>query len=214
MSMGTKNDPMGEPIVARDATYHRAPEALRARIQAAVAREARNEARPALWRWGGVAVAIAAAAVVSWNVALMQARVGEDAIARDVVAAHVRSLMADGRLNDVASSDQHTVKPWFQGKVDFAPRVADLADSGFPLAGGRLDYVNGRPVAAITYRHRLHVVNVFQWSAEGAADAAPELLTRQGFSLVRWRRGGIEFRAVSDAAGADVMVLAQALFTS
>jgi len=180
-----KTESQSEPIVARDATYYRAPEALRARVQAMVGRDARANARPALFRWGGFAAALALTGVVTWNAALMHAQSATDeAIVRDVMTAHVRSLMTGGRLNDVESSDQHTVKPWFQGKVDFAPRVVDTAGSGIPLTGGRLDYVNGRPVAALTYRIRLHVVNVFEWPAAGA-DAAPELVTKQGFSLAR-----------------------------
>ena len=209
-----RNESAAEPVVARDATYYRAPDALRTRIQAMVARDARANARPALWRWGGFAAAIAAACVVTWNAALMHAQTAADeTIARDVTTAHVRSLMTGGHLNDVESTDQHTVKPWFQGKVDFAPRVVDLASNGFALEGGRLDYVNGRPVAALTYRYRLHAVNVFQWPVAGA-DAQPELVTRNGFSLVRWRRGGMEFWAVSDAAGTEVLRLAQALAAS
>jgi len=209
-----KTEQGGEPIVARDATYHRAPDALRARIHAAVAHESRERARPALWRWGAVAAALAATAVVSWNAALMHAQVGaQDAVARDVVIAHVRSLMSEGHLNDVASSDQHTVKPWFQGKLDFAPLVVDPAPA-FALTGGRLDYVNGRPVAALAYRVRLHVINVFEWPAASAQDSTPQLVTRQGFSIVRWRRGGLEFCAISDASGPDVLRLAQAISSS
>jgi anti-sigma factor RsiW len=209
-----RNEPQAEPVVARDATYYRAPEGLRTRVQAMVARDARANARPALWRWGGFAAAMAAACVVTWNAALMHAQSATDeTIARDVTTAHVRSLMTGGHLNDVESTDQHTVKPWFQGKVDFAPRVVDTTGAGIPLTGGRLDYVNGRPVAALTYKIRLHVVNVFEWPAAGG-DAAPELVTKQGFSLVRWRRGGIEFWAISDAAGNDVLGLAQSLFAS
>ena len=207
-----RNEPTGGPIVARDATYYRAPEALRTRVHAMVERDARANARPALRRWGGFAAALAAACIVTWNAALMHAQgATQEAVARDVMTAHVRSLMTGGHLNDVESTDQHTVKPWFQGKVDFAPRVVDTAGSGIPLTGGRLDYVNGRPVAALTYRIRQHVVNVFEWPAAGA-DAAPELVTKQGFSLVRWRRGGIESWAISDAAGNDVLGFAQSLY--
>jgi anti-sigma factor RsiW len=205
-----RND--SEPIVARDATYYRAPDGLRGRIHSALKAEARDDGRSRWPAWGAILASAAAAALVSWNVALMQTRAGgEERVARDVASAHVRSLLAENHLNDVASSDQHAVKPWFQGKLDFAPVVADLTSAGYPLVGGRLDYVNGRAVPAIVYKHRLHVINVFEWPASSAGDEAPQLITRQGFSLVRWKRGGLEYWAVSDAAGADVLKLAQLL---
>ena len=214
--MSTRNDnPGGEPLIARDATYYRAPDHLRARIRASIREEAREQARPMMWRWGGMAAAFATVALVSWNVALLQARGGdEERLAGEISAAHVRSLMLEGHLNDVASTDQHTVKPWFEGKLDFAPVVADFAASGWTLIGGRLDYVNARPVAALTYRHRLHVVNVFEWPAATAGDTAPQSVARQGFVLVHWRRSGIEFWAVSDVAGPDLLKFAQLLSAS
>ncbi len=211
----TRNDGAADPLVARDATYYRAPEALRARLRASIAEHARTQARPAMWRWGGMAAAFAAAVLVSWNVALLQARgSAEERLAAEVTSAHVRSLMVASHLNDVASTDQHTVKPWFEGKLDFAPVVADFAASGWSLIGGRLDYVNGRPVAAVTYRHRLHVVNVFQWPAARAGDSPPESFARQGFVLVRWQRAGLEYWAVSDVAGPDLLQFAQRFFAS
>jgi anti-sigma factor RsiW len=213
--MSSKNDPPAEPMIARDATYYRAPDALRTRIRASLAAEERARVRPAFWRWGGMAAAFATVGVLSWNVALLQARGSDDErLAREVMTAHVRSLMAESHLNDVASSDQHTVKPWFAGKLDFAPAVADLAASGYALAGGRLDYVNGRPVAALTYRHRLHVVNVFEWPAKDAREMAPESIARQGYSLVHWTRAGLEYWAISDVAGADLLTLANLLSNS
>jgi anti-sigma factor RsiW len=212
VSLGPRKDTEGEPLIARDATYYRAPDALRARVTAALRREAREEARPAFWRWAGMAAAFATVALISWNVAVLQARGSEEErLVREVETAHVRSLMVDSHLNDVASTDQHTVKPWFEGKLDFAPTVADPAESGFALMGGRLDYVNGRAVAALTYRHRLHVVNVFEWPAASGGDAAPALLTRHGYAMVHWRRSGIEYWAISDTAGEDVLKLAQLL---
>jgi anti-sigma factor RsiW len=211
----SKTDPSAEPLIARDATYYRASDALRARIQTDLAREIRTQARPTFWRWSGMALAFATVGALSWNVALMQARGSdEERLAGEIMTAHVRSLMAENHLNDVASTDQHTVKPWFTGKIDFAPQVVDLASSGFTLVGGRLDYLNGRPVAALTYRHRLHVVNVFEWPAKDAREAAPELLTRQGYALVRWTRAGISYWAISDVAGADLLTLADLLSKS
>ena len=213
--MTPKNDSSTEPLIARDATYYRGPDALRKRIHAKLAAEAREQSRPMWWRWGGMAAAFAAVGVLSWNTALMYAQGSADErLAGDVMTAHVRSLMAETHLNDVASTDQHTVKPWFTGKLDFAPTVTDLAASGFTLTGGRLDYLNGRAVAAVTYRHRLHVVNLFEWPAAGAPDAAPEAIARKGYSMVRWRRAGIEFWAISDVAGADLLALADLLSKS
>jgi len=134
--MGVNKD---DPLIARDATYYKAPDALRSRVRAALREEAREQARPQMWRWGGMAAAFAMVAVVSWNVARMQPGIGDDeGIVRDVAAAHVRSLMIEGHLNDVASTDQHTVKPWFEGKLDFAPVVSDFAAAGYTLTGGRL----------------------------------------------------------------------------
>jgi anti-sigma factor RsiW len=101
------------------------------------------------------------------------------------------------------------VKPWFQGRLDFAPVVNDLAPSGYPLTGGRLDYINGRPVAALTYRSRLHVMNLFEWPAANPGETKPELVTRHGYALVRWKHGGLEYWLVSDASGADLLKFAQ-----
>lgn len=209
-----RNEPGGEPLIARDATYYRASDALRGRIRASLGDQERRETRATAWRWGGMAAAFATVAALSWNVAFMQARNADQSImlAREVETAHVRSLMGEGHLNDVISTDRHTVKPWFEGKLDFAPVVVDLAPSGYALLGGRLDYLDGRPVAAITYRHRLHVVSLFEWPAErGAADAAPELQSRRGYALVHWRRQGLEYWAISDIDAPDLVKFAQAL---
>jgi anti-sigma factor RsiW len=115
----------------------------------------------------------------------------------DVTSAHVRSLQGD-HLTDVQTSDQHTVKPWFNGKLDIAPPVVDLTAQGFTLLGGRLDYIDGKAVAAIVYRRRTHVINLFV--AQGAApeDHGPRLETMQGFNVERWSAQGLEFFAISD----------------
>jgi anti-sigma factor RsiW len=208
--MVRRNDADAEPMVARDATYHRAPDALRAKLRAALARESAQSRPAARLRWLGFAGAIAASCLLGWNLALRHAAPDADElVARDAVAAHVRSLMAPNHLNDVASSDQHAVKPWFAGKLDFAPPVQDLANAGYPLLGGRLDYLNGRAVAALTYGYRKHVVNVFVWPAGG--EAAPVESARQGYSLLRWKRGGMEYVAVSDAGPGQLAPLAAAL---
>ena len=206
--MTTRNDSPAEPLIARDATYHRAPSGLRERLEMSLAAEARASWRP--WRALALAASFALVAVVSWNAALLQTGRDEDEfVGREVVAAHVRSLMAPGHLNDVASSDQHTVKPWFNGRLDYAPPVRDLAESGFALAGGRLDYIAGRPVAALTYRHRLHTANLFVWPANGATDSVPQRSARDGYSVVRWVRGGMRYWAVSDIPADELETLAK-----
>ena len=125
---------------------------------------------------------------------------------RDVLAAHVRSLLQDSPTQ-VASSEAHTVKPWFAGRLEFAPSVKDLAAEGFPLAGARLDYIGERRVAALVYRRRLHVVNVFVWPAADAADSTPRALTLRGYNLLTWSRGGIAYWAISDLNMAELQRL-------
>jgi anti-sigma factor RsiW len=199
-------------MIARDATYHRASDALRKRVGAALAREARESRKPFVWHLFGTALACAAVAALTWSLALtMLLPGGDERIAQEIVTAHVRSLMAPNHLADVVSTDQHTVKPWFTGKLDFAPPVADYDASGFTLTGGRLDYVDGHAAAAITYRHRLHVVNVFVWPAAGESDRAPHTHARQGYALVGWTRAGLRYCAVGDVAAADLGVLADLL---
>jgi anti-sigma factor RsiW len=200
------------PLVARDATYYRAPDDLRKRISASIAAKKNETAKARLWRWSGVAAAFAAVAFASWNVAFLQARGSEeDQIGREVMTSHVRSLMMESHLNDVVSTDQHTVKPWFSGKLDFAPAVTDLSAEGFTLTGGRLDYLNARPVAVVTYRRRLHAVNLFEWPAPDTLDLAPRAIATRGFSMVRWRRGGLVYWAISDVATGDLLSFAQLL---
>jgi anti-sigma factor RsiW len=115
----------------------------------------------------------------------------------DVVSAHVRSLQG-AHLTDVETSDQHTVKPWFNGKLDLVPPVVDLTAQGFTLIGGRLDYLDGRPVAAVVYRRRKHVINLFVASAAEVGLQAPKLETSQGYNICRWSARGLDFLAVSD----------------
>src|SRR5262249_18933278 len=122
-------------------------------------------------------------------------------VSAQLIASHVRSMQVD-HLTDVATSDQHVVKPWFNGKVDFSPPVVELADDGFPLVGGRLDYVDGRVVTAVVYRRRQHVINLFAWPAAGAAESSTH---RDGYNVLRWNRDGLELSAVSDVDAKELV---------
>jgi anti-sigma factor RsiW len=117
-------------------------------------------------------------------------------------------MMAE-HLTDVVSSDRHTVKPWFGGKLDFSPKVEDVAADGFPLTGGRLDYLSGRPVAALVYRRQQHVINLFTWPATGADAHPPRLITRQGYQIFEWSRDGMQYWLISDLNAAELRTLAE-----
>ena len=155
---------------------------------------ARPRSKAFTWLALAASVAIAALLVLRFG----PARTGSnDLVAQLVLTGHVRSLMPD-HLTDVASTDNHSVKPWFNGKLDFSPPVRDLASQGFPLVGGRLDYVS-RPVAALVYRRRQHVINVFVWPVSREADSTAETsVSRQGYNLLHWSGSGMSFWAVSD----------------
>ncbi len=191
--------------------YFRAPASLDHRVRASLRGETTNAWTRTLvsWRSLGLAAAVLLVAALGWRVAMRPSpSAGEDAVVHDVVAGHIRSLMP-GHLTDVPSSDQHTVKPWFAGKLDFSPPVVDLQSEGYPLAGGRLDYVGNRAVAALVYHRRQHTINVFIWPAGSVPAEATE--TRQGYNVVRWVRSGMQFSAVSDLNLEELRQFAQLL---
>jgi anti-sigma factor RsiW len=130
-----------------------------------------------------------------------------NALAQDVISSHVRSLLAT-HLLDVPSTDQHTVKPWFDGKLKFSPPVHDFAERGFRLTGGRLDYLNGREVAALVYQRRLHVINLFIWPSASGGTTAAESFSKDGYNVSHWVRDGFEFWAVSDVNAEDLRAFA------
>jgi anti-sigma factor RsiW len=187
----------------------RAPEALRLRVLAAIPQKAEVTAVPSprqrgesprnrALEWLAVAAAIAIAFFGGTQaVPYLAGRQQQNVLAQEIVAGHIRSLQP-GHLMDVESTDQHTVKPWFDGRVDFAPPVVDLKDQGYPLIGGRLDYVGQVDAAALVYQRAKHLINVFVWPDAAGTQRLPAAQTIQGYNLICWRHGGMDFCASSD----------------
>jgi anti-sigma factor RsiW len=192
----------------RRAPYYVAPHHLRAQLT-----RSRPRSRvPPLLPWAAMLTLVASLAlstmVVRWS--LLRARPGDatDSVAQEVLASHVRASMSD-HLIDVQSSDQHTVKTWFRGKLDFSPPVSDLTSLGFPLRGGRLDYIAGQPVAALIYERAHHTINLFAWPADGVASLSARSV--RGFYVGHWTRGGMSFWAVSDLNESELATFCEAL---
>jgi anti-sigma factor RsiW len=212
--------------------YYKAPAELRERIQSSLREEiaerlTRNDARDAQplfrrrqpelrtillgtpWNWLGLAAAIIFAAIITLNLVPRLQRPGADQfLATQLIASHVRSLMAN-HLTDVASSDQHTVKPWLDAKLDFAPAVIDLSSEGFPLVGGRLDYLDNRPVAALVYQRRKHFINLFVWPAASDSAKTTKAITHQGYQLLHWADPDFNYWAVSDVTDSELQTFKQ-----
>jgi anti-sigma factor RsiW len=193
-----------ELLALRDTARERLPRyELSPEVEERLWRQVRKAATPErphrARRWmreAGMMAAAACVAIVA-TVAVQRGINPRD----EIVDAHVRSLQAE-HLTDVVSSDQHTVKPWFQGKIDFAVPVRDFAEQGFVLTGGRLDVIDGRPVAAVVYRRRQHVINLFVW-ADGHRDVSPRSFTERGYRVTSWSQGGLEYRLVCDVPAAE-----------
>jgi anti-sigma factor RsiW len=203
--------------------YERAPSGLAVRIRASLSQEVEREAdatsqpkpisiltpRPKVWNWLAVAATIFLAALLTWRALPgVGGRGNSDLVAQELVASHIRSLQP-GHLFDVQSTDQHTVKPWFDGKLDFSPPVRDLTEEGFPLIGGRLDYIDHRAVAALVYQRRQHLINVFIWPAEKQTDDNLHSESSQGYNMVVWERDGMYLCAVSDLSTGELQQFAQ-----
>jgi anti-sigma factor RsiW len=176
------------------------PANLQRRVQSALSRDSEPARGPLFlrWRWLITGTSVIAGLALIWAlVALRGRQSSSDVLAQEIVSSHVRSLMAD-HLTDMPSSDRHTVKPWFNGKLDFSPPVKDLSQQGFNLNGGRLDYIGHRPVAALVYQRGQHSINLFVWPSAEANAATERASVNDGYNLIGWSNGAMAFWAVSD----------------
>ena len=206
-----KNHQVLSNAIKTGSLYFKAPADLRRRIQLSLRKAAKAEAGRRMlpkW-WFNIAAPMAAAAVILLAlVPFLRGPSADDLLAGEVISSHVRSLMAS-HLADVSSSDQHTVKPWFAGKLNFSPPVEDLAKQGFPLIGGRLDYLEDRPVAALIYQRQKHFINLFIWPSGSDSDVETKTVSRQGYNLFHWTRSGMTFWAVSDLNNTELQKFVQ-----
>jgi len=198
--------------VRQESLYHPAPAALRRSVLVELKAQTRPAPERSFWPWLKLAPAFSATAVICLAALLtvtLSRPSAHDQLAGELVSSHIRSLMASHAL-DVISTDQHTVKPWFNGRVDFAPPVKDLASQGFPLIGGRLDYVQNRNVAALVFQRNKHLINVFIWpgNEQSATPAIDTVL--KGFNLIHWSQGGMTCWAVSDLNQTELLEFARA----
>ena len=212
--------------------YERAPAGLAGRIRDSIAREvampdtttvaqdppatkaplATLSTNRMAWNWLAVAAAILLVVALSWRVLPGLSGRGNNSnlLAEEIISSHIRSLQPE-HLIDVRSTDQHTVKPWFNGKLDFSPPVRDLAEEGYPLIGGRLDYVDHRAVAAIVYQRRQHLINVFVWPEDKQAEVTMRSKSVQGYNMIFWERNGMYLCAVSDLNSGELQQFTQLL---
>jgi anti-sigma factor RsiW len=211
---GVRRQRVLRDALAGASLYQRAPAGLRERVRASLRGGRRpGPALPAMpWRALAVAASVAFVAALLWAV-LRPRPSREELLAQEVFSGHVRSLMEAHRV-DVPSSNAHTVKPWLGERLDFSPVVKDLKDEDYPLVGGRLDYLDNRKVAALVYKRRDHVINLFEWPAGAAGDASPRGLPRQGYHLLHWREGGLNYWAVSDLNERELEEFAQLVLRS
>ncbi|MQQ99118.1 anti-sigma factor [Glaciimonas sp. GS1] len=209
-------------FIKKQAPYHQASASLAQRINAALpgaqSEPATTHAQPnkadrSGWRvyklfnlnfnWINAGAVLTTLLAVIWSAGLyLNLPSAQDRLADEVVASHVRSLQVN-HLSDVISTDKHTVKPWFNGKINFSPTVIDLAQQGYPLAGGRLDYLDGHPVAALIYHRQLHPINVYIWP-DNVRDAAPKSLSERGYHLMHWTSKGMVYWVASDVAAPEL----------
>ena len=184
----------------QDALYFAAPAELRQRIRAELPSPKKAVSQWPAWNWNWLTTAMSGAFAVCLALLVLVTQTRPSAkqqLQQEIVSSHVRSLMGS-HVMDVASTDQHTVKPWFNGKVDFSPPVKDLAKEGFPLTGGRLDYLGGRTVAALVFQRNKHIINLFVWPAKEPDSKPRPVKPSQGYHLIHWSDAGMTFWTVSD----------------
>jgi anti-sigma factor RsiW len=192
-------------------TRHAAPAHLQQSIQAALRKAAASErhARSLPWNWMAVAASVLLFASMTWNIASLRPRdSARNVLAQEVLSSHLRSLMGT-HLLDVPSSDQHTVKPWFNGKLNFSPDVKDFSSQGFRLVGGRIEYIDDRTVAALVYQRRQHFINLFTWPSPSSSQRGYSEMKRSGYNLVSWTEDGMTCWAVSDLQTSELEQFAQ-----
>ena len=189
--------------------YFQPPAGLEQRLRGRLRAETAQAIRRVQWQWLAVAAALVVTLPVVWMVARTSSRPDSaEVLANEAISSHVRSLMA-AHLTDVPSSDRHTVKPWFNGKLDFSPSVADFSAQGFTLTGGRLDYLDSRPVAALVYQRRQHVINLFIWPAPDGPDSGIRATNRQGYHVLHWTQSHMNYWAVSDLNARELSEFAE-----
>ena len=202
--MESEEDIKMAQMVKENLKRHKAPHTLRQQILHDIRKHSPNprQGRLPAWiqslgaQWATLSMGVASGVLVTSICAHLYFSPAQDAVAEEVVISHIRSLMAD-HLSDVASTDQHTVKPWFRGKLDYAPPVQDFANRGFTLMGGRIDYVDHRAVAALVYQHNAHAINLFVWPTAQPNSSIRQRI-RQGFNILEWNSDGMKYWLVSE----------------
>jgi anti-sigma factor RsiW len=199
-------------VLEQSSLRYTAPKELKTNVQSSLKRNSASPKTTIVWSWKiyGIAASIAIAFFALWMLIPKESNNNEAAVTNEIISAHVRSLMAS-HLFDIASSDQHTVKPWFAGKLNFSPNVKDYSGQGFPLIGGRLDYIGGKPVAALVYQHQKHIINVFEWTNGSSHNQKRMVEIHQGFNLISDQYGEIRFWMISDLNAEELGQLADLL---
>ena len=192
-------------LLKKEAPSFKAPAHLAHRIQAALPRERSRRVRFKAWNFNWLnagAVMVSLLALVWTGNLFLMLPSAEEQLTTELISSHIRSQQAD-HLTDVISSDRHTVKPWFNGKLDFSPPITDLAPQGFPLVGGRLDYIDGRTVAVLIYRRNQHPINLYIWP-DSAQSTPLQAQSIKGYHLLRWTANGMNYWAISDVAANEL----------